>query len=131
MIATSRFGIPTTFPNAVLDCAHEAQVPGLEELRKPAKSRRDLKQTPFVTVDGEDAKDFDDAICVLENKDGSPFVLYVAIADVSFFVKPGNPLDQEAKKRGTSVYFPGTCIPMLPEEISNGLCSLRQGEPLD
>lgn len=128
MIATSRFGIPTSFPNNVIENAQDVRTPGLEELKKPSKSRRDLKPVPFVTVDGEDAKDFDDAICVLENKDGSPFVLYVAIADVSFFVKPGSALDHEAKKRGTSVYFPGTCIPMLPEELSNDLCSLRGQE---
>ncbi len=86
--------------------------------------RRDLRKLPFVTIDGADAKDFDDAIyCEVNPKGG--WQLYVAIADVSYYVKPNSPLDHEAQQRGNSVYFPGQVIPMLPEALSNGLCSLR------
>lgn len=91
------------------------------------RSRRDLRELPFVTIDGETAKDFDDAVCV-ERLDGDLIRLWVAIADVSFFVKPGTALDRAAYERATSVYFPGDCLPMLPEQISNNLCSLRPNE---
>lgn len=88
--------------------------------------RRDLRQLSFVTIDGEDAKDFDDAVYCqrLENKK-MPWKLYVAIADVDHYVRPGTALDTEAEKRGNSVYFPNKVLPMLPEELSNGLCSLK------
>ena len=93
---------------------------------RTANSRLDLRDLPFVTIDGEDAKDFDDAIYCVENTSG--YKLYVAIADVSFYVEANSKLDKEAKKRGTSIYFPETVIPMLPEILSNGICSLRPNE---
>ena len=94
--------------------------------KKTAKYRRDLRQLPFATIDGEDAKDFDDAIYCTKESNG--YKLFVAIADVSFYVETTSKLDQEAKKRGTSIYFPETVIPMLPENLSNGICSLRPNE---
>jgi ribonuclease R len=85
-------------------------------------NRTDLRAILHVTIDGETAKDFDDAIAVIKTRNG--FRLYVSIADVSYFVKPGTSLDKEAYERGTSIYFPGRVIPMLPEKLSNNLCSL-------
>jgi len=90
--------------------------------KKESKNRVDLRSHPFVTIDGKDAKDFDDAVFCKEESNG--FVLQVAIADVADIVKQGTELDFEALKRGTSIYFPRKVIPMLPEEISNNLCSL-------
>lgn len=89
--------------------------------------RVDLRKLPFVTIDGEDAKDFDDAVCCQRTNDKG-FILYVAIADVSHYVAVGSALDAEAQLRGNSVYFPGHVIPMLPEHLSNGLCSLKPKE---
>ena len=87
--------------------------------------RIDLSSVPFVTIDGEDAKDFDDAVFAQKLLDNSGWKILVSIADVSYFVKSGSYLDKEAKERGNSVYLPNLVIPMLPEELSNELCSLK------
>jgi ribonuclease R len=119
--ALRNFDIPHNWPKAVLK-----QVEGLtEEVPEQAKQDRvDLRQLPLVTIDGEDARDFDDAVYCQPNDDGS-WQLWVAIADVSSYVKTGTALDGEAQNRATSVYFPEKVIPMLPEVLSNGLCSLN------
>ena len=95
----------------------------VEILERDKVGRNDLRHLALVTIDGDDAKDFDDAVYCELNKDS--FVLYVAIADVSHYVKIGSALDQEAETRGNSVYFPEKVIPMLPEALSNHLCSLH------
>jgi len=87
------------------------------------KDREDYRELPFVTIDGEDARDFDDAVFC--KKRGDKWILYVAIADVSHYVRPDTALDKEAYSRGTSVYFPDRVVPMLPEILSNELCSLK------
>ena len=91
-----------------------------------SSGRRDLRNLDFVTIDGKSARDFDDAVCVISDNDNlGGFRLFVAIADVAHYVRPSDPVDQEAFIRGTSVYFPTHAVPMLPEELSNNLCSLR------
>ena len=97
-----------------------------KKFNKKSFNRKDLKKLDFVTIDGEDAKDFDDAVYCEEHE--SDWKLYVAIADVAHYVENNSNIDKEARKRGTSVYFPGFVIPMLPEILSNNLCSLRPGE---
>lgn len=119
-VALRSHSIPYVWPEAV-----QAEIAGWTETvpESAYEGRKDLRDLPLVTIDGEDAKDFDDAVFVEKTKGG--FTLYVGIADVSYYVKPGAPLDEEAKVRGTSVYFPEKVIPMLPEVLSNGLCSLK------
>lgn len=95
--------------------------------RGQTTNRKDLRELPFVTIDGEDAKDFDDAVCA-QLLEAGHIRFWVAIADVCHFVSPNSLLDQEAYSRGTSVYFPGRVLPMLPEILSNDLCSLRPNE---
>jgi ribonuclease R len=112
--------LPHEFPPEVL--AEASAVP-VEVTAAEAAARTDLRAIPLVTIDGEDAKDFDDAVWCEPNRDG--FRLLVAIADVSHYVRPGTPLDDEAQRRATSVYFPGFVVPMLPETLSNGICSLK------
>lgn len=104
-----------------------AEAAGLVEIEAPEPGREDLRHLPHCTIDGEDARDFDDAICVAA--EGNGFVLHVSIADVSHYVRPGSALDDEAWRRGTSIYLPGRVLPMLPERLSNDLCSLMPGRP--
>jgi ribonuclease R len=112
--------LPHEFPPQVI--AEAVAVP-LEVTAADIEGRVDLRKLPLVTIDGEDAKDFDDAVYCEPSKGG--FRLIVAIADVSHYVRPGAPLDDEAQLRATSVYFPGFVVPMLPETLSNGICSLN------
>lgn len=120
-IAIRSYDIPAEFPPEVLD-----QTSGIsaEVLEADKQHRVDLRDIPLVTIDDESAKDFDDAVCAWKTKSGS-WKLLVAIADVSHYVRPGSALDNEARTRGNSVYFPGQVVPMLPELLSNGLCSLN------
>ncbi|MDX8398445.1 MAG: ribonuclease R [Mariprofundaceae bacterium] len=113
-------GLSESFPDAVLS---EAEALSDEVQESDCEGRLDLTHLPFVTIDGEDARDFDDAICVIPRGDG--FEAWVAIADVAHYVKPGSALDDEGGERGNSFYFPDRVVPMLPEKISNGLCSLK------
>ncbi|MFV8819176.1 ribonuclease R [Haliea sp. E17] len=119
-IAIRSHGIPHEWPAAV-----QAEAAGLEDepLEADKENRVDLRELPFVTIDGEDARDFDDAVYCEKSRGG--WRLYVAIADVSHYVRPGMALDMEAALRGNSVYFPERVVPMLPEALSNGLCSLK------
>src|SRR5213078_18903 len=115
-----KFHLPHQFPAEVLEEA-EAVEPLISsrELHK----RRDFRQLPIVTIDGETARDFDDAVTV-HRLDNGNFELQVHIADVAHYVMPASALDQEARLRGTSVYFPDRAVPMLPLELSTDLCSL-------
>lgn len=120
-VAIRNYDIPYQWPAKVLA---EAATLGGSVAEKDYKNRIDLRHLPFVTIDGVDARDFDDAVyCQPAAKGG--WTLYVAIADVSHYVQVGSALDAEAAKRGNSVYFPERVIPMLPVELSNGLCSLN------
>lgn len=119
-VAIREHDIPYAWP---IDAVTAANSMGSEVIESDKSHRVDLRNLPFVTIDAEDAKDFDDAV-YCEQQDGG-WRLWVAIADVSHYVTPGYVLDREARKRGTSVYFPGQVVPMLPEALSNGLCSLN------
>ena len=119
-VAARIYGIPMDWPEEV-----EAEVAafGDEVPEADKQGRTDLRRLPLVTIDGADAKDFDDALYCEPTAKG--WRLVVAIADVSHYVRPGTALDQEARQRGNSVYFPRSVVPMLPEALSNGLCSLN------
>ena len=130
-IAVRKYEVPHRFSPETL--AQTAKLP--DRVRAAdAKGRVDLTDVPLVTIDGEDARDFDDAVYCEPHKSGrgknafSGWRLVVAIADVSHYVKPGDPLDADAYERATSVYFPRRVIPMLPEKLSNGLCSINPDE---
>jgi ribonuclease R len=119
LVAIHTHDIPDIFPDAAVEQA-EAAGPA------PLDKRTDLRQIPLITIDGEDARDFDDAVWA--EADGSGWRVIVAIADVAWYVRPGDELDKEAFKRGNSVYFPDRVVPMLPEALSNGWCSLKPDE---
>ncbi len=114
------YGLPYEFPEEVVKEAESFKEPS----EKDRVGRIDLRDLPLVTIDGEDARDFDDAVYA-EKRPGGGYRVVVAIADVSHYVRIGKPLDDEAQERGTSVYFPHFVLPMLPEALSNGLCSLN------
>ncbi|MBT5373684.1 MAG: ribonuclease R [Rhodospirillaceae bacterium] len=124
LIAIHAHDIPTVFPKDVLAQAEKAKPVSLGE-------REDLRHLPLVTIDGADARDFDDAVFAEPDPDpanAGGWHMIVAIADVAHYVQAGDPLDREAEKRGNSTYFPDRVVPMLPEALSNGLCSLRPDE---
>jgi len=122
-IALRKHDLPFEFPKAVLDEA--ARLPETVVIDGDLGKREDLRDLPLVTIDGETAKDFDDAVFAEALPKSKGWRLVVAIADVSHYVRPGSALDIEATARGNSVYFPRRVIPMLPEKLSNGLCSLN------
>lgn len=122
MIAIAKHGIPHIFPDEVLE-----EAPRAAKLKLSDKSREDLRHLPIVAIDPADARDHDDAIWAEPDGQGG-FNALVAIADVSFYVRPGSALDREARKRGNSVYFPDRVVPMLPEVLSADVCSLKEGE---
>ena len=120
-VVVRRYGLRSEFPE---DAAREAEAIPEAIPAEALEGRRDFRGWPSVTIDGETAQDFDDAVSV-SGLPGGGWRLGVHIADVSHYVRPGSALDREAAERGTSVYFPGLTLPMLPEKLSNGLCSLR------
>ncbi|WP_420471707.1 ribonuclease R [Brevundimonas sp. FT23042] len=124
LIAIHSHGVPTGFSEAVEQEAGDQELPSL-------KGREDLRDIPLITIDPADARDHDDA--VYAQKDDDPkneggWIVWVAIADVAAYVRPGTNLDREARDKGNSTYFPDRVEPMLPERLSNGLCSLKEGE---
>jgi ribonuclease R len=124
LVAIHANDIPFEFPESALRQA-------AQEGPAPMENRTDLRHVPLVTIDGEDARDFDDAVFAEPDEDPKNpggWHCMVAIADVSWYVRPGDSLDKEAFKRGNSVYFPDRVVPMLPEELSNGWCSLKPDE---
>lgn len=120
LISLHEAGLSDTFPEEVIKETNGLKVPDI-------KGREDLRDTPLVTIDGADARDFDDAVFAEKLEDGT-YHLIVAIADVAHYVRQGTNLDDEAQKRGNSTYFPDRVVPMLPEALSNDLCSLRPHE---
>jgi ribonuclease R len=120
-IIVRKFHLPHRFPPEVLA---EASAAPQFIAERDREGRRDFRSLPIVTIDGETAKDFDDAVLV-ERRPGGGYLLQVHIADVAHYVRPGTPLDREARLRGTSVYFPDRAVPMLPLDLSNGICSLN------
>ncbi|MHA6299213.1 ribonuclease R [Devosia sp. CAU 1758] len=125
LIAIHNLEIPHVFPQSVIREAEEAKEASL-------KGREDWRDLPLITIDPADAKDHDDAVHAAPDEDErnpGGFIVTVAIADVAAYVRPGTPLDREAYIRGNSVYFPDRVVPMLPERISNELCSLKEGVP--
>jgi ribonuclease R len=125
LIAIHSRELPTEFSEAALAEAESATVPDI-------KGREDLRGIPLITIDGADARDFDDAVWCEPDPDpanAGGWHLIVAIADVSHYVRQGSALDRDAEMRGNSVYFPDRVVPMLPEALSNGLCSLKPAEP--
>ncbi len=121
----AQYGLPGEFPPAVMEAARQS-IDAFDPKRE-MKHRERLDGLTVITIDPDDARDFDDAISLTENKDGT-CELGVHIADVAYFVREGTALDDEAKARGNSVYFPSYVIPMLPEMLSNGVCSLQEKE---
>lgn len=122
-VAIRSYGLPHSWPPGATQ--HAKEIP--DEVAEEAKQARvDLRELPLVTIDDESARDFDDAVYAQRRKGGG-YRLIVAIADVAYYVRPDTPLDQEAINRGNSVYFPDHVVPMLPEKLSNGLCSLNPG----
>ncbi len=124
LIAIHSHDLRVAFPPAAITEAEQAKLPRLGK-------REDLRSLPLVTIDGADARDFDDAVFAAPDEDpgnAGGFHLIVAIADVAYYVRPDSALDREAQKRGNSTYFPDRVVPMLPEALSNGLCSLRPKE---
>ncbi len=122
-IALRNYDLPHTWSSVI---EKKLRRIGDEVTEEDKQDRVDLRQLPLVTIDGEDARDFDDAVYA-ETKPSGGWRLWVAIADVSHYVRTGSALDNEARSRGNSVYFPSQVIPMLPEKLSNGLCSLNPG----
>ncbi|HIJ38618.1 MAG TPA: ribonuclease R, partial [Rhodospirillaceae bacterium] len=120
LVAIHSYDIPDLFPDEALTLAEAAQAAPLER-------RRDLREVPLITIDGADARDFDDAVWAEASESGGWHII-VAIADVAWYVRPGDALDREAFNRGNSVYFPDRVVPMLPEALSNGWCSLKPNE---
>lgn len=126
LIAIEKLGLPHVFSQKVLDAASESVTRGLD-----ATSREDLRALPIIAIDPADARDHDDAVWAAADDDPDNrggWKAIVAIADVSFYVRPNSALDREAQRRGNSVYFPDRVIPMLPESLSADMCSLRQDE---
>lgn len=119
-VAIKSHNIPCEFSP---ECLQAAAALGDEVRAADKKGRQDYRQLPFITIDGEDAKDFDDAVYCQKSAEG--WLLWVAIADVAHYVPAQSAIDQDAQERATSVYFPGRVVPMLPEALSNGLCSLN------